>query len=79
LLSRLEAVEPDKYAFVQHDPFTKERENNFEGPSLHLSFTGFKAPLNGGTFENFETEVYYVETVVSVHDTGMWDADLDIL
>lgn len=76
---RMKEAEPEMWKFVRHAPFAAEPENNFEATSLHLSFTGFEAPLDGGNFGNCDTEVFYLETVVSVYDRGLWVADLNIL
>ena len=64
---------------VQHARYNFQREDNFEGTTLHLSFTNWKLPLDVGSRGTIEQDVYFVESVISVHDRGAWVADLDIL
>ena len=51
----------------------------FKSTSLHLSFTGASTPVNVGFSGGQDTDVYMLETLVSVHDSGKWIADLNIL
>lgn len=70
----------ERWHFVNHNPFDGELSGGqFEGTSLHLSFTGWQGPLSLGSSSYREMEAYYVETVVSVNDGGEWVGDLDIL
>ncbi|KAK7932256.1 hypothetical protein PG985_002968 [Apiospora marii] len=64
---------------VTYADFDGKRENNFTGTSLHLSFTPNEFPLDYGASGVIDHQVFYVESVVSVHDSGKWVADLDIL
>jgi hypothetical protein len=67
------------YTQVRHAQYDFERENNFEGTTLHLSFTNWKLPLHTGARGTVDQDVSYVEAVISVHDCGEWVADVDIL
>lgn len=51
----------------------------FRGISLHLSFTGASTPVNVGFSGAQNADVYMLETLVSVHDSGKWIADLNVL
>ena len=51
----------------------------FNGTSLHLSFTGASSPVNVGFSGAQDADVYMLETLVSVHDSGKWVADLNVL
>ncbi|RLL96809.1 hypothetical protein CFD26_105475 [Aspergillus turcosus] len=69
----------DAFNVVAHAPYDFQRENNFTGTSLHLSFTDWKFPLNPGDERTIDQEVMVVESVISVLDRGRWVADLDIM
>lgn len=64
---------------VTYAPFNGHREDNFKGTTLHLSFTSHKFPLDYGVSGIVDHQVFFVESVISVHDSGQWVADLDIL
>lgn len=51
----------------------------FKGISLHLSFTGASIPVNVGFSGATNADVYMLETLVSVHDSGRWIANLNVL
>lgn len=51
----------------------------FNSTSLHLSFTGAGGPVNVGFSGARDADVYMLETLVSVHDSGKWVADLNVL
>ncbi len=51
----------------------------FEGTSLHLSLTGYEAPLGSELSGVRSHEAYIVETRVSLNDRGNWVVDLDVL
>ncbi|KAH8802162.1 hypothetical protein F5882DRAFT_457177 [Hyaloscypha sp. PMI_1271] len=67
------------YTQVRHTKYDFEREDNFGGTTLHLSFTNWKMPIDTGARGTVDQDVYYVESVISVHDCGEWVADIDIL
>ena len=69
----------DSLRAVEYATFDGKRENNFTSTSLHLSFTPHEFPLDYGASGVIDHQVFYVESVVSVHDSGQWVADLDIL
>lgn len=64
---------------VTYAPFNGEREDNFKGTTLHLSFTTHKFPLDYGVAGIVDHQVFFVESVISVHDSGQWVGDLDTL
>lgn len=63
---------------VPHDRYDHSRENNFQSTSLHLSFTNWTEPLIVANQGKIDQSVFYVESVVSVHDRGTWVADFEI-
>ncbi|KAF9894932.1 hypothetical protein FE257_004554 [Aspergillus nanangensis] len=69
----------ERWQFVNHNPFEGELSGGqFEGTSLHLSFTGWEGPISLGSSSYRGMEAYFVEAVVSVNDSGDWVGDLDI-
>lgn len=64
---------------VAYAPFNGHREDNFKGTTLHLSFTSQKFPLDYGVTGIVDHQVFFVESVISIHDRGQWVADLDTL
>lgn len=77
---RLRAL-AEEYNVVNHFPYDGKRENNFGGTSLHLSFTDWKIPLEnpGAASRTIDQDAHFIESVISVLDSGRWVADLDIL
>ena len=71
----------NEYNLVNHNMYDGKREDNFKSTSLSLSFTDWTVPLEvkGGLARTIDQEAYFVESVVSVLDSGKWVADLDIL
>lgn len=59
---------------VSHVAYDYQELDTFGATSLRLSFTGWMMPPDT---EN--TEVFLLESVVSVQDNGKWVADLDVL
>jgi hypothetical protein len=64
---------------VPHVIYDHKRQNNFQGTSLHLSFTNWRRPFDGENRGTIDERIFLVECVVSVHDRGKWVADLDVL
>jgi len=71
----------DDFRVVRHGRYDFKREDNFKETSLHLSFTDWKLPLDTGTrsWGNITKDVHFIESVVSVHDRGVWVADIDLV
>ncbi|RYP75203.1 hypothetical protein DL771_002528 [Monosporascus sp. 5C6A] len=75
-------IRKDDYSswqLVTHAMFDGRSSDSFQGTSLHLSFTGCTFPIDVGSYGSRDSEIYFVESVISVHDKGKWVADLDIL
>lgn len=69
----------DTFNIVNHEEYDLKREDNFQGTSLHLSFTDWTLPLETHSTHTIDSDVSFVEAVISVRDRGEWVADLDIL
>lgn len=67
------------YHAVSYAPFDGKWEDNFSETTLHLSFTKHEFPVDYGVSGIMDHQVYFVESVISVHDRGKWVADLDVL
>lgn len=69
----------NSFRAVSYPPFDGVRGDSFKGTSFHLSFTSNRFPLDYGMMGIQDHQVYFVESVISVHDGGQWVADLDAL
>ncbi|OQE40835.1 hypothetical protein PENCOP_c005G01102 [Penicillium coprophilum] len=69
----------NEHTAISHVSYDFQRENNFSGTSLHLSFTDWRLPLEAGGDRTIDQGVFVVEAAISVLDRGKWVADLDIL
>ncbi|KAL4733960.1 hypothetical protein BDV11DRAFT_213256 [Aspergillus similis] len=67
------------WQLIDYAKFDGCLENNFASTSLQLSFTEATLPLNVGFSGGVDIEAYFLETLVSVYDSGQWVADLDVL
>lgn len=67
----------NEYNLVNHTTYDGKREDNFKSTSLSLSFTDWTVPLGGA--RTIDQEAHFVESVISVLESGEWVADLDIL
>ncbi|VUC27019.1 unnamed protein product [Clonostachys rosea] len=64
---------------VNHNRFDGLLNDAFQGTTLHLGFTGYSLPLDVGEHGVMDIEIYFLESIISVHDCGQWVADLDII
>ncbi|KAK5631958.1 hypothetical protein RRF57_007672 [Xylaria bambusicola] len=69
----------EEWRLVNHRPFDGRLENSFQATSLHLRFTDYQLPIHIGIHGVRGSEIYFLESCVSVHDKGTWVADLDVL
>ena len=69
----------ESYQVINHDLYDGKVENNFQGTTLHLGFSGYEFPLDVGDHGGRNREAFFLETLISVHDRGEWVADLDAL
>ena len=67
------------WPLISHEPFDGTVIDSFATTTLHVSCTSTSAPLEIKFSGAHDIELYFLETVVSVHDMGSWIADLDIL
>lgn len=67
------------YRAVVHAGYDRQRLDNFAGSTLHLSFTKWTMPLNGGEYGLIDQDIFLIEAVISVRDCGRWIADIDVI
>lgn len=70
---------PASWTVMNDDAFNGFQEDHFGKTSLHLSFTDYHVPLFDGYQGGQDSQVSVLESVVSVHDSGSWIGDVDIL
>ncbi|MCJ1440907.1 MAG: hypothetical protein MMC23_001393 [Stictis urceolatum] len=76
---RVREHDPDCWRLINHDSFDGKLENNFRDTSLHLGFSGYERPLVTSEHGGRYIEAFFIEAIVSAHESGRWVADLDIL
>jgi hypothetical protein len=77
---KVKPLEYNSWNLISHAEFDGNLQDSFQNTSLHLSFTDFEMPVDvKGAHGNRDTEVFLLESVVSVHDRGQWIGDIDVL
>lgn len=76
---RIRKPETESWQFINHAPFDGKSADSFRSTTLHLSFTQYTLPYDIGSHGAQDTEVYFLESLISVHDRDKWIADLDVL
>ena len=76
---RIKSAGIQHWNIVNRDYWDGQPRDCFQDTSLHLWFTGFSLPVDVGYSGAQDTELYILESVVSVHGSGKWVADLDVL
>ncbi|KAH7317189.1 hypothetical protein BKA65DRAFT_410970 [Rhexocercosporidium sp. MPI-PUGE-AT-0058] len=80
-ISKMKAIDMENWRLINHEPFAGKLEDNFHQTSIHLSFTGYNLPLKTERKNRHivDRPASLVETIVSVHDRGLWIADLNLV
>jgi hypothetical protein len=78
---RVRKPDLDHWRQIIHAAFDGKSEDSFKATSLHLSFTDFALPLDASKKRRgaIDSDLTFVETLISAHDRGKWVADLDVL
>ena len=76
---RIRTYDLSAWKLINHTPFDGQLEDSFQATSLHLTFTDYVLPIDTNSHGGRDTEIYFLESLVSLHDRGIWVADLDIL
>ncbi len=77
--TRTREIDPKDWNLINHDEFDGVITDSFKSTSLHMSFTEFVLPIDTGLRGFRDTEIYFLESVISMHDKGRWMGDLKIL
>jgi hypothetical protein len=77
--SEIRDANPENWKLINHDEFDGQLEDVFQSTSLHFRFTGYELPVNIGAHGSRFTEVSFAEAVISVHDSGRWVADIEVI
>jgi hypothetical protein len=72
-------VDPSSRRVASTTVFNGSQENHFDSTSLHLSFTDYYVPLRLSGQQNQDSQIFFLESYVSVYDSGKWVGDIDIL
>ncbi|KAF2662593.1 hypothetical protein K491DRAFT_584819 [Lophiostoma macrostomum CBS 122681] len=83
---KIRTVGVEQWTYISSEDWDGNRRDSFKDTSLHLWFTGSSIAIDGRhvVLGEKDTELYLLESVVSVHGRGLegpseWIADLDIL
>ena len=76
---RVKRCNEEEWHLVSHYEFDGNCIDSFESTTLHLSFTEAEFPIDTGFSGGQDVEAFLLETLISVHDRGLWVADLDVL
>ncbi|KAA6406556.1 MAG: hypothetical protein FRX48_09611 [Lasallia pustulata] len=75
----MKEVSLSEWPQISRNDFDGQIKNCFQSTSLHLSFTGAQTSLSIGFSGAQDTDIYILETLISLHYGGKWFADLDVL
>ena len=76
---RMMKLRLDHWHLINHNDWDGNARDCFGDSTLHLWFTGKIQEVDIGYSGAQDTELYILESVISVHGKGQWIADLDIL
>jgi hypothetical protein len=66
---------------INHAPFDGQVKDHFSSTSAHISFTDCEIPLvSHGQWQGLQyTEIYLLESPISVYESREWIVDIDVL
>ncbi|KAE8450728.1 hypothetical protein EG329_005641 [Mollisiaceae sp. DMI_Dod_QoI] len=76
---KMRVLPHDSWQCVNHNQFDGVRENCFPDTTLHLTFSDWEMSIDTGNRGGRDSEVFFLEAPIALHDRGVWIADLDIL
>lgn len=76
---KMRVLPHDSWHCVNHNQFDGVKEDCFQHTTLHLSFSDREMPIDIGNRGVRDSEVFFLEAPIAIHDRGIWVADLDIL
>jgi len=75
----VQQVDASSWQVIENNCFDGKELDCYSKTSLHLSFTEYCVPLYQITQHGRDHGVFFLESVVSVHDSETWIGDVDIL
>lgn len=72
-------VDSSSWRVASTTAFNGSQENHFVSTSLHLSFTEYYVPVHPNSQQNQDSQIFYLESYVSVYDSGKWVGDINII
>jgi len=80
-------LDPGSWTVVNHNTFDGRAGYFFNRTTLHLSFTEHEVVRSGvpltenrdASLHSVEKPITFLESIISVHSGGVWQADVDIL
>ena len=73
-------LDSSRWRISTRTEFDGKAEDYFSRTSLHLSFTDYHVPLIGaGSRGQRDSQISLLESIISVRDSGIWVADVDVL
>ena len=74
----IRSIDPGAWKVSNYARFDGTPEDHFDRTAVNLSFTQLHQPVFDGMQGRQDSEVFFLESVVSVFDHGKWVADIDI-
>lgn len=78
-IPKMKVLPHDIWHCINHHDFNGMQEDCFQHTTLHLSISEWEMPIDTGIRSNRDSELFFLEAPVALHDRGNWVADLDIL
>ena len=75
----LRKVDQGAWKVISTTAFDGKAVDHFGHTTLHLSFTEYNSPIFDGLRGGQDSQVFFLESVVSIHDKGVWVGDIDVL
>lgn len=72
-------INSDSWRLSPYEQFDGTPARSFESTPVHLSFTDYHVPVFDGSRGGHDSQISYIEAVISVRHKGQWVADIDPL
>ncbi|EUC46251.1 hypothetical protein COCMIDRAFT_4634 [Bipolaris oryzae ATCC 44560] len=70
-------IDPGSWKIDSYRSFDGTASQSFENTSMPLSFTDYHVPHFDGARGAYDSQIYFLESIISVQDKGEWVADVD--
>lgn len=71
-------LDPGAWKVIKNDAFNLSAEDHFKKTTMHLNFTDYYVPIFDQVRGEHDMESFFLESFISVYDSGAWVGDLDI-